>query len=172
MLTKWFRHSRLFTGKQGLKTWYLQVLKRCRRLLSLEQANYIASMEIATVLFLALPTNKPVLIEGPAGVGKTELANLLYSLHECFARVKSKDLNHKTTLIILGDGRSNYLNPQAGILAQMREHCRRIIWLTPEKANTWTTGDSEITTYKTHCHEIRTMMNLNHLTQFIQELVL
>ena len=37
-------------------------------------ANYIASREISTVVFLALATDKPILIEGPAGVGKTELA--------------------------------------------------------------------------------------------------
>ncbi len=36
--------------------------------------NYIATSEIATVLFLADKLGKPVLAEGPAGVGKTELA--------------------------------------------------------------------------------------------------
>lgn len=81
-------------------------------------------------------------------------------------------LNHKTTVIIMGDARSNYLNPQAHILGEIREKCRRIIWLTPEPHNTWTSGDSEIFAYKPHCHEIRTCMNLNHLTQFVQELVL
>jgi MoxR-like ATPase len=35
---------------------------------------YIASDEIATVMFLAEKLGKPVLTEGPAGVGKTELA--------------------------------------------------------------------------------------------------
>ncbi len=35
---------------------------------------YIASDEIATTVFLAERLGKPVLIEGPAGVGKTELA--------------------------------------------------------------------------------------------------
>lgn len=35
---------------------------------------YIASEEIATVMFLAEKLGKPVLAEGPAGVGKTELA--------------------------------------------------------------------------------------------------
>lgn len=40
----------------------------------LEQADYIASREIATVVYIALATEKPILIEGPAGVGKTELA--------------------------------------------------------------------------------------------------
>ncbi|MCK7507146.1 MAG: MoxR family ATPase [Desulfobacterales bacterium] len=38
------------------------------------EAGYIPSREIATVIFLAQATQKPVLIEGPAGVGKTELA--------------------------------------------------------------------------------------------------
>jgi MoxR-like ATPase len=41
---------------------------------SLERAGYICSKLIATVVFLAQATHKPVLIEGPAGVGKTELA--------------------------------------------------------------------------------------------------
>src|SRR5215831_1409262 len=35
---------------------------------------YIASDEIATTMFLAEKLGKPVLAEGPAGVGKTELA--------------------------------------------------------------------------------------------------
>ena len=40
----------------------------------LEKADYICSKAIATVVFLAQATNKPVLVEGPAGVGKTELS--------------------------------------------------------------------------------------------------
>jgi MoxR-like ATPase len=41
---------------------------------SLARADYLCSQLIATVVFLAQATHKPVLIEGPAGVGKTELA--------------------------------------------------------------------------------------------------
>jgi MoxR-like ATPase len=41
---------------------------------SLEAADYICSKTIATVVFLAQATRKPVLVEGPAGVGKTELS--------------------------------------------------------------------------------------------------
>ncbi|PZP90578.1 MAG: ATPase [Variovorax paradoxus] len=40
----------------------------------LERVGYIASRPIATALYLAHHLRKPVLIEGPAGVGKTELA--------------------------------------------------------------------------------------------------
>jgi MoxR-like ATPase len=39
--------------------------------------NYIASRRIATVIYLAAAMGKPVLVEGPAGVGKTDLAKVL-----------------------------------------------------------------------------------------------
>jgi MoxR-like ATPase len=39
--------------------------------------NYIASRRIATVIYLASALQKPVLVEGPAGVGKTDLAKVL-----------------------------------------------------------------------------------------------
>lgn len=41
---------------------------------ALKAQDYIASDDIATVLYLAQRLGKPVLTEGPAGVGKTELA--------------------------------------------------------------------------------------------------
>ncbi len=41
---------------------------------ALNKADYICSKAIATVVFLAQATRKPVLVEGPAGVGKTELS--------------------------------------------------------------------------------------------------
>jgi MoxR-like ATPase len=40
----------------------------------LESSGYICSKIIATIVFLAQVTRKPVLVEGPAGVGKTELS--------------------------------------------------------------------------------------------------
>jgi MoxR-like ATPase len=40
----------------------------------LASTGYIASRQIATAVFLAMRLHKPILVEGPAGVGKTELA--------------------------------------------------------------------------------------------------
>lgn len=45
----------------------------------LESQKYITSREIATTVYLALKLDKPVLVEGPAGVGKTELAKCIAS---------------------------------------------------------------------------------------------
>jgi MoxR-like ATPase len=41
------------------------------------QHKYICSRRIATVVYLASHLQKPILVEGPAGVGKTELAKVL-----------------------------------------------------------------------------------------------
>lgn len=81
-------------------------------------------------------------------------------------------LNKKTTLIVIGDGRSNYTNPEAGILYEMRERSRRLIWLNPETEMFWYSGDSEMRTYETCCTQVRPCGNLNQLTEFIRELVL
>lgn len=44
---------------------------------SLRQARYLANKDTSTVVFLADKLDKPLLIEGPAGVGKTEMAKAL-----------------------------------------------------------------------------------------------
>jgi MoxR-like ATPase len=42
-----------------------------------EALQYITNRAIGTVVYLATALNKPILVEGPAGVGKTELAKVL-----------------------------------------------------------------------------------------------
>lgn len=43
----------------------------------LRDANYVADRSLATVIFLALKLGRPLLLEGEAGVGKTEIAKVL-----------------------------------------------------------------------------------------------
>ena len=43
----------------------------------LSQQHYFADREIATTVFLASKLNKPIFLEGEAGVGKTEIAKAL-----------------------------------------------------------------------------------------------
>ena len=46
---------------------------------TLEEQTYIADAAIATAVYLSMTLGKPLLIEGPAGVGKTEIAKALSS---------------------------------------------------------------------------------------------
>ena len=43
----------------------------------LRNGNYLANRSLATALFLALKLNRPLFLEGEAGVGKTEIAKVL-----------------------------------------------------------------------------------------------
>ncbi len=83
-----------------------------------------------------------------------------------------RELDKKTTLIIIGDARSNYLNSREPLLEKMRDRCRRLIWLNPEQKKFWGTGDSEMMRYQDHCNEARACGNLNQLIDFIEALVL
>ena len=47
---------------------------------ALDAHNYVADEEFATALFLLLKLQKPLLLEGPPGVGKTEIAQVLSQL--------------------------------------------------------------------------------------------
>ena len=60
-----------------------QDIEQARELLA--GGNYIAGRGLATVVYLALHMNRPLLLEGEAGVGKTEIANVL-------ARTLGRDL--------------------------------------------------------------------------------
>jgi MoxR-like ATPase len=49
----------------------------------LSDQKYICSRQIATVVYLASQLRKPILVEGPAGVGKTELAKVVAGAMDC-----------------------------------------------------------------------------------------
>jgi MoxR-like ATPase len=53
----------------------IEGIQRIQQLM--EQEHYVTDRAIATTVFLAMELRKPVLIEGPAGVGKTEVAKVL-----------------------------------------------------------------------------------------------
>jgi uncharacterized protein with von Willebrand factor type A (vWA) domain len=53
-----------------------------------------------------------------------------------------REIDRRTTLVILGDGRTNYMADGAEALARLRARARTVLWICPEPAGTWGTGDS------------------------------
>ncbi|PYM67047.1 MAG: hypothetical protein DMD79_01825 [Candidatus Rokuibacteriota bacterium] len=80
-------------------------------------------------------------------------------------------LDRKTTLLILGDARNNYNDPQAWTLRLMRERVKGIIWLNPEGQWGWGVGDSVMPLYTPHCDIVRECRTLSQLAEVVDGLV-
>jgi len=81
------------------------------------------------------------------------------------------DIDHHTTVLILGDARSNYGYAGLRELRQIHERARRVIWLNPESRGFWTVGDSEMPRLSTACDRVDTCRTLRHLERVIGELM-
>jgi uncharacterized protein with von Willebrand factor type A (vWA) domain len=79
-------------------------------------------------------------------------------------------IRSKTSVIILGDGRSNYHASRSYVLRAIRQRARHLYWLNPEPANTWDSGDSIISEYGKFCDEVVECRNLRQLKEFVEAL--
>ncbi|GAA1192866.1 VWA domain-containing protein [Prauserella alba] len=74
-------------------------------------------------------------------------------------------LGPRTSVLILGDGRTNGAPPNLPALRAIAERARHVYWLNPERAESWGTGDSEAHRYarEVPMFECRTIRQLSHL---------
>lgn len=87
-----------------------------------------------------------------------------------FAEEYPDALGPKSSLLILGDARSNYADLNVGVLRDLAGSARRAFWLNPEHPRHWDTGDSAASTYgevvpMTECR------NLTQLSEFVHDLL-
>jgi uncharacterized protein with von Willebrand factor type A (vWA) domain len=71
----------------------------------------------------------------------------------------------QATLIVAGDARSNYRDPETELLSELAYQARAVMWLNPEARRFWDTGDSIMSRYAARCdsvHEVRTLRQLEH----------
>jgi uncharacterized protein with von Willebrand factor type A (vWA) domain len=71
-------------------------------------------------------------------------------------------LSPRSALLVLGDGRNNYRNPETDLLARMVEASRHAHWLNPEPKHLWGSGDSAVPKYQDviTMHECRSAKQL------------
>ncbi|HPL63602.1 MAG: VWA domain-containing protein [Syntrophales bacterium] len=80
-------------------------------------------------------------------------------------------LTRNTTVIILGDARSNFSDPRPDILRSISQRCKRLLWMNPEVPTFWGTGDSEMYRYSPYCTLLQECNTLNHLERIIGSLL-
>lgn len=77
----------------------------------------------------------------------------------------------QTTVIVLGDARTNNLDPRADILRRISERSKRLVWLNPEGRMAWGWGDSEMPRYATYCGLVRQCATAKQLERAITDIV-
>jgi uncharacterized protein len=79
----------------------------------------------------------------------------------------SDDLDPRSTVIVLGDARTNGREPHAEVFAQVAERAGRLFWLNPEPKLYWNYGDSVMAAYERYCDGAFECWTTRHLENFV-----
>ncbi len=105
------------------------------------------------------------LILREVGMGSTDYGQAWSDLHEHHAGC----VDRRTTLIVLGDGRSNGTDPRLDLFAELADRARRVIWLCPEVPGRWGSGDSAILQYRPWCTHLTHCASATDLERVLDE---
>jgi hypothetical protein len=79
-------------------------------------------------------------------------------------------VDRKTTVVILGDGRTNYHDAGEAALERVRSRAKSLLWICPDPRERWAEGDSAMTRYAEICtevHEVRTARDLERAARAV-----
>ena len=79
----------------------------------------------------------------------------------------SEDLDPRSTVIVLGDARTNGREPHAQAFARVAEGAGRTFWLNPEPKLYWNYGDSVMAAYEPYCDGAFECWTPKHLENFV-----
>jgi uncharacterized protein len=85
---------------------------------------------------------------------------------ELFEEV-AEDLDPRSTMIVLGDARTNGREPHAEVFARVAERAGRTFWLNPEPKLYWNYGDSVMAAYERYCTAAFECWTTKHLESFV-----
>jgi len=80
-------------------------------------------------------------------------------------------LDRHTTVIFLGDGRSNFADPRLDLMNLIHQRSRAVIWLNPEPESYWAQGDSVMHRYARYCHVAKQCNSLAQLERIIEDVL-
>lgn len=79
-------------------------------------------------------------------------------------------VRRRTTVIVLGDARTNYHDPSEAALKAVSQRAGHLFWLNPEPRAAWNTGDSVIARYRPYCDAVHECRNIRQLRAFAESL--
>lgn len=105
------------------------------------------------------------LIIRDVGGGSTDYGQAWQDLHDQHWHL----IDGRTTVLVLGDGRSNQTNPRLDLFAELTARAKRVVWLSPEAEGRWGTGDSALLAYRPFCTHLSHAANAGDLERAIDE---
>jgi uncharacterized protein with von Willebrand factor type A (vWA) domain len=87
-----------------------------------------------------------------------------------FAHDYSRQFSRRTVVMVVGDARTNYLDPATGALAEVADRVGKLYWLNPEPRRYWNQGDSVMARYAPLCDQVRECSTLRQIASFVQSL--
>jgi uncharacterized protein with von Willebrand factor type A (vWA) domain len=109
-----------------------------------------------------------ILHQMPSGHYNTDLGHSLENL----TKEHLDKVDHRSTFIIVGDGRNNFNDPRIELFQRLSRRSRNTIWLNPEPISLWGTGDSDMLKYAPFCGRTFQVSNLNQLAAAVDQLLL
>jgi uncharacterized protein with von Willebrand factor type A (vWA) domain len=80
-------------------------------------------------------------------------------------------VDRHTTVIFLGDGRSNFADPRLDLMHLIQQRARAVIWLNPEPESYWGQGDSVMYRYERFTHVAKQCNTLGQLERIIEDVL-
>ena len=124
-------------------------------------------IEVSDILAAKSPEEAMAEIMSKVGFGSSDYGNSF----DDFEHGWMNTITPQTTVIILGDARSNNLDPRADILRRIGERSKRLVWLNPEGRMAWGWGDSEMPRYSTFCTVVRQCATAQQLERAVSDIV-
>jgi uncharacterized protein with von Willebrand factor type A (vWA) domain len=124
-------------------------------------------IEVSDILESNSPEQAMAEIMSKVGFGSSDYGNSFVD----FEKGWMSAITPQTTVIVLGDARSNNLDPRADILRRIGERSKRLVWLNPEGRMTWGFGDSEMPRYSTFCSVVRQCATARQLERAVSDIV-
>jgi uncharacterized protein with von Willebrand factor type A (vWA) domain len=132
---------------------------------------FVSEVAEVTSLFKELPFDE-ALQAAVSGQVVTRQGNSNYgrALSQ-FARGQLPSIQRRTTVVVIGDGRTNYNPSGARVLEELRARCRRLLWICPEPRELWGTGDSEMLSFEALAHQVVAVHDLAGLEGLADQLI-
>jgi uncharacterized protein with von Willebrand factor type A (vWA) domain len=84
-----------------------------------------------------------------------------------FARGPARSLTRRSVVLVIGDARTNHLDPAVREFAEIAHRAGQVYWLNPEPRRYWDDGDSVIGGYASLCTRVEECRTLRQIAGFV-----